>query len=185
MAGRKSSNPQNTGVAAKAATSSVVEDKNMNQKTVVNQEPLNDNDEIEVISIQPNVMYEDKRTGDIYKWEEAGQVEMMDVATLKNLWRSHKGYFRNMYLKPLDERVVKLFGLNSTYQKYEYLTNKDSYKRANKDAISKTIEELPEDLKWSICGKIKTMVVSGELTDALMIRELENKLDMNLMGLLD
>lgn len=145
---------------------------------------LRDDEEIEIMSIYPNVSYYDNKTGDTYKWERAGDVEVMDVATLKNLWRNHKGYFRNLYLKPLDDRIIKLFALESTYEKYEFLTNPDSYVRKNRDVICSTLDELAMPIKWSVSGAIKGMVANGEITDALVIKAIENKLDIDLMELL-
>ena len=89
-----------------------VNEKNKkNTKGTVKVEPLNDSDEIEVVSLIPNVSYKDSKTLDIYKWEEIGHVEYMTFETLKNMWRNNKGYFKNMWLKPNDDRVVNKFGL--------------------------------------------------------------------------
>ena len=89
--------------------------------------PLNDNDEIEVVSLIPNISYKDSRTGDFYEWDEIGHIEYMTFDILKNMWRSHKGYFRNMWLKPNDDRVISKFGLNKTFEKYEFLMDKSNY----------------------------------------------------------
>ena len=77
------------------------EEKKATKKTV-KVEPLKDTDEIEVESLVDNVSYKDSKTGDMYEWDSAGHVEPMTFDTLKNMWRSFKGYFRNMWLKPND-----------------------------------------------------------------------------------
>ena len=94
-----------TKTAANMAENMNEEEKNIVEKTVKS-EPLRDTDEIIVESIVPNVSYKDSKTGDMYEWDEVGHTEPMTFDTLKNMWRSHKGYFRNMWLKPNDERVV-------------------------------------------------------------------------------
>ena len=116
---------------AKASTNSVAEDivdaevtEEMNEKTTkttkksVKVEPLEDFDEIEVVSLVPNVSYKDSKTLDMYEWNEIGHSEYMTFDTLKNLWRSHKGYFKNLWLKPMDDRVINKFGLTKTFEKY-------------------------------------------------------------------
>ena len=189
--GRPKKNPESAvvnGVAVDEPTATPIAmtgDSELKKNTTKNiRASLRDDEEIEIMSIYPNVSYYDSKTGDTYKWERAGDIEVMDVATIKNLWRNHKGYFRNLYLKPLDERIIKLFALESTYKKYEFLTNPENYVRKNRDMICNTLDELAMPIKWSISGAIKAMVTDGEITDALVIKAVEKKLDIDLMELL-
>lgn len=189
--GRPKKNPESAvvnGVAVDEPTATPIAmtgDSELKKNTTKNiRASLRDDEEIEIMSIYPNVSYYDSKTGDTYNWERAGDIEVMDVATIKNLWRNHKGYFRNLYLKPLDERIIKLFALESTYKKYEFLTNPENYVRKNRDMICNTLDELAMPIKWSISGAIKAMVTDGEITDALVIKAVEKKLDIDLMELL-
>lgn len=165
--------------------------ENMNEevkkttKKTVKAEPLKDTDEIEVESLVSNVSYKDSKTGDMYEWEEIGHIEPMTLDTLKNMWRSYKGYFRNMWLKPNDDRVINQFGLTKTFEKYEYLMNTSNYSKKNIKAICDAISETPNGLKFAICDKVKSMVVSGELTDVFVIKELEKRLNIDLIGFLE
>ena len=148
-------------------------------------EELKDSDEIEVISLVPNVSYKDSKTLDMYEWNEAGHSEYMTFDTLKNMWRNNKGYFKNMWLKPDDDRVINKFGLTKTYEKYEYLMDASNYTRKNISAICEAISETPNGLKFAICDKVKSLVVNGELTDVHVIRALENRLKIELIDFLD
>lgn len=145
---------------------------------------IDDDEEIEVESLVPNVSYKDSRTGDIYEWDVVGHIEYMTFDVLKNLWRNHKGYFRNLVLRPLDDRVVNQFGLTSVIEKYEFLMKKDSYTRKNIDKVVATIKSTPNGLKYAVCMKIREMVVDGDVTDIVVIRTLENQLDMELVALI-
>lgn len=162
-------------------------DKNVKEdkRKKVNPEPLMDSDEIDVVSLVPNVSYKDSKTGDMFEWDEVGHVEPMTFDTLKNLWRNHKGYFREMLLKPNDERVINKFGLTKTFEKYEFLMNKNNYNKANIDKVITIISECPNGLKYSIIAKIKSMVVSDELTDVAVIRKLEKYFDIDLISFLE
>ena len=102
-------------------TEDVNEEEKKSTKKTIKVEPLNDDDEIEIVSLVPNVSYKDSKTGDMYEWDVAGHVEPMTVDVLKNMWRNNKGYFKNMWLKPNDERLIKQFGLTKTFEKYEFL----------------------------------------------------------------
>lgn len=147
-------------------------------------EPLKDSDEIDVVSTIPNVSYKDNRTNDMYEWQEVGHIESMTFETLKNMWRNNKGYFRNMWLKPLDKRVIKQFGLTSTFEKYEYLMDESSYVRARISEICKVISSAPNGMKFSICNRIKALVYDGKITDIAVIKALGKELGLELSNLI-
>lgn len=183
---------------ARTATNSTVEDiidvnaaEEMNEETIkttkksIKVQPLEDSDEIEVISLVPNVSYKDSKTLDMYEWHEAGHIEHMTFDTLKNMWRNNKGYFKNLWLKPNDDRVINKFGLTKTFEKYEYLMDASNYTKKNIGAICDAVKATPNGLKFAICDKVKNLVVSGEVTDAFVIRELEKRLQIDLMVFLD
>lgn len=165
-------------------TEEMNENKNKNTKKSVNKEPLKDTDEINVVSLIPNVSYKDSKTLDMYEWDEVGHVEPMTFETLKNMWRNNKGYFKHMWLKPEDERVINKFGLTKTFEKYEYLMNASNYTKENIKDICSAISDTPNGLKISICGKIKNMVINNEVSDVSVIRALEKHLKIELIDFL-
>lgn len=154
-------------------------------KKSIKAEPLEDSDEIKVISLVPNVSYKDSKTLDMYEWQEAGHVEYMTFETLKNMWRNNKGYFKNLWLKPCDDRVINKFGLTNTFEKYEYLMDGSNYIKKNIKVICDAIKSTPNGLKMSICDKVKSLVISGEITDVFVIKELEKQLKIDLIEFLD
>lgn len=179
----------------RTATKSVVEDVNateeMNEEIVnttkksAKMQPLEDSEEIEVISLVPNVSYKDRKTLDMYEWHEIGHSEPMTFDVLKNMWRTDKGYFKNLWLKPMDDRVINKFGLTKTFEKYEYLMDGSNYTKKNIKAICDAIKETPNGLKFAICNKVKNLVISGEVTDIFVIKELEKRLQIDLLVFLD
>ena len=61
-----------TKATVKDSVSETVEKMNEESKKTMNQEPLGDYDEIEIVSLIPNVSYKDSKTGDFYSWDEIG-----------------------------------------------------------------------------------------------------------------
>jgi hypothetical protein len=176
--------------ATKSAAENIVdvaemieEEENVTKKTV-KAEALNDSDEIEVIALIPNVSYKDSKTLDMYEWDLAGHIEYMSFETLKNMWRSHKGYFKNMWLKPNDDRVISQFGLTKIYDKYDFLMDESNYTKKNIDTICDTIVNAPNGLKASLYDKVKSLVINGDITDVSIIRKLENRLKIDLIDFL-
>lgn len=170
----------------------VVSDDNAEKKQAANkkqaaskQVELTKDDEIDVVSLIPNVSYKEKATGDIYNWYNAGQVEVMTFGSLQNMWREYKGYFKNMWLKPMDDRVIRKFGLNDTYEKYDFLMDGKNYTKENIDKICNGIKDTPSALKLSLCNKVKNLVTNGEVTNISVIREIEKALNIDLISLID
>lgn len=185
MAKTKAKSVVDTAVVENATTAVVdVTDEKKNEHKNTNAIPLVDTDEITVKALVPNVSYLDKRTGDFYHWDSVGDAEVLTFETLKNMWRNNKGYFRNMWLKPMDDRVVNRFALEKTYSNYDYLMSASNYTRTNLKTVIETISKTPNELKYSIVDRVKQMVSEGELTDAFIIREIEKRFNVDLMKLL-
>lgn len=166
---------------AKAAKKSVTTKKN----DATNAKELDDKEEIEVVALIPNVSYYDKATGDRYEWENAGDVEYMTVETIQRMRRNSRGYFEDMCVKPNDERVIKKFGMERYYEQHDYLMDASNY---TKDNIANVLDKFSSlrsnSLKSSIVNKIKDMIANGELSDAVVIRAIEKRLDIDLISLL-
>ena len=163
----------------------VAEAKIEKKKEVIKELPLDNFEEIHVISMVDNVTYKDKHTGDYYEWAKAGHVEYMTVETLNNMWRNYKRYFRSMWLKPLDNRIVKRFGLTSLYEKFDFLMDSKNYTRANIKNITDGLNNLPNDMKRTICDKVKSFIENGDVTDVAVIRAIERYYNIDLISYLD
>ena len=146
---------------------------------------LDDKEEIEVIALIPNVSYYDKATGDRYEWEKAGDVEYMTVEAIQRMRRNSRGYFEDMCVKPNDERVIKKFGMERYYEQHDYLMDASNYTKDNiMNVLDKFSSLRSNSLKSSIVNKIKDMIANGELSDAVVIRAIEKRLDIDLISLL-
>ena len=159
-------------------TSNKTRSKNTSRKVVA----LDDSEEIEVISLIPHVSYLDKRTGDMYEWEKSGHSEFMTVGTLKDMWRNNKGYFRNLWLKPLDERIINKFGLTKFYNEYEFLMDESSYTKENITNLLAAVDKIKMGTRFAIVDKVKQLISDGIITDITVIKALSNKLDVDFIA---
>lgn len=157
--------------------------KNTRQSADV-EDALVDSDMIEVESLIPNVVYEDSRTGNYYEWSEIGHCEDMTFDEVKNMHRKYKTYFNDMWLKPLDERVIKKLGLSRTYDKYNFLVDESNYTNDNIDEVLDGLSSAPASLKIAIVNRIKDMVADGTVSDIKVVRKLEKRLDIDLISFL-
>lgn len=154
------------------------------EETTKKEKTLNKDDIIEVISLIPNISYKDKKYGDIYRWEKAGDIVEMTFDVINYMHQNHKTYFKSMWIKPLDGRVIKKFGLEPTYRDYDFLMDASNYTRKNVDEICDSIRKTPQSLKFAICNKIKSLVSSGEISDIIVLREIEKSLNIDLIPLI-
>lgn len=168
---------------ATAATKRTSRRKNTRQSDDV-EDALSDSDMIEVESLIPNVVYEDSRTGNYYEWSEIGHCEDMAFDEIKNMHRKHKTYFTDMWLKPLDERVIKKLGLSRTYDKYDFLVDESNYTNDHIDEVLDGLSSAPASLKIAIVNRIKDMVADGAVSDIKVVRRLEKRLDIDLISFL-
>ena len=166
-------------------------DENMNveveedvEKITKNDKSLDKDDVIEVVSLIPNISYKDKKYGDIYRWEKAGEIVEMTFDVINYMHQNHKTYFKSMWIKPLDKRVIKKFGLEATYRDYDFLMDASNYTRKNVKEICDSIRKTPQSLKFAICNKIKSLVSSGEISDIRILREIEKSLNIDLIPLI-
>lgn len=168
-------------------------DENMNEKVkqdidvekiTKKEKPLDKDEIIEVISLIPNISYKDKKYGDIYRWEKAGEIVEMTFDVVNYMHQNHKTYFKSMWIKPLDKRVIKKFGLESTYRDYDFLMDASNYTRKNSKEICDSIRNTPQSLKFAICNKIKSLVSSGEISDIHILRDIEKSLNIDLIPLI-
>lgn len=151
----------------------------------INEEPLKDTDEIEVISLIPHVGYRDFATSDYYEWENVGDVEYMTLDAITRMRRNFRSYFDDMCLKPNDARVIKKFGLERFYKQYDAFMDASSYTRENiSDTLDKIHSIRSNSMKASIVNKIKAMVSSGEISDVNVIRTIEKRFDLDLIATL-
>lgn len=157
--------------------------KNTRQSADV-EDALSDSDMIEVMSLIPNVVYEDNRTGNYYEWEEIGHCEDMTFDEVKNMHRKYKTYFNDMWLKPIDDRVVKKLGLSRTYEKYDFLVDESNYTNDHIDEVLDGLSSAPASLKIAIVNRIKDMVADGTVSDIKVVRKLEKRLDIDLISFL-
>ena len=158
----------------KSKTKKVVDD----EKVV---EPLQDTDDIEVIALIPNISYKDNKTLDFYEWKNIGDIEEIPFEVLKNMYRNHRGYFRNLWLKPLDDRVIDKFKLRKLYESHEKLINIDNYTIDNIFDICEEIHKLPNSSKLSLLSLIRNSVDEGKIQDIRIIKQLESSLNISLI----
>ena len=109
----------------------------------------------------------------------------MTFEALKNMWKNSRGYFKKLWLRPLDERVVAKFnGLSKLYENFDELMDINSYTRDNISSIAQRILDMPRGTSNSVITLIIDSVDSGKLNDIKILKELEKTLGLDLISLI-
>lgn len=171
------------------ATENVATVSNIDNAVVVDDvvevvEPLTDDTEIDVVAIVSGVSYYDRINDERYEWDNVGDIEVMTYKAIKVMWRHYKSYFKELKLKPNDERVIKTLGLTNTYKSYDNLLKVNNYTKDNINSVIEEIKGVPNGTKSSIYQKIRLWVNQGELTNVYVIRAIENGLGLDLFDLI-
>lgn len=156
-----------------------------NKKNTTKEKPLQDSDLIECVAQIPNLSYEDKKTGDFYRWDKVGDVEEIRFDVLKDMFRSANSYIKYFLFTFSDKRVIKHFRVENLYDNYQKLILEESYTRDGIKDIQEILPTLPKGLINTIITKVKALVVDEKITDVQVIRSLEKMFDIDLIYLLD
>ena len=81
------------------------------------------------------VVYTSQRSGAKYSWNYYGDVQYMTIEDLSEMLDREKNYIKKE-LKPLDNRILKLYDLEEYYELIEYVNGIEI-----KELVSKPIEE--------------------------------------------
>jgi len=185
MARPKKNDNENIESAVDTAVDTVEKNDDVEIKVTRNQNKamqIDENEEIQIESLIPNVDYYDEASYNNFSWGEVGHIEYIPFGIVNNIWRNHRGYFVNLWIRPLDERVIKKFRLDKTYEKYDFVLDKENYTRDNVDKIFDIISSMPNSSKISIINKIKAFVMTGEVTDVSVLVPLGRKLDVDFVN---
>lgn len=145
--------------------------------------PLTDNEKIRVVSLVPNVMYLDDYTKFHYRWKNVGDEVYMRFSELERMWHNNGGYFRSLWLKPEDSRVIEEFHLDGIYDNYDFLMDAKNYTYGNIDKICTMFTQMHDsEMKHATCAKIKNFISTGKLTDIRIIKALQDKLGIDLLS---
>lgn len=159
----------------------VVEDV---KKEVIELEPLKDSDEIEVEALIPNLSFKDEKTYDYFEWAKSGDTERVTFESLRNMYRNYRGYFKNLWVRPLDERVINEFKLNKLYEDYDKVMNIEEYTTSNVQEICEKIRKLSNSSKLAVISSIREKVDRGDIVNVQVIKQLESGLGIDLMSLI-
>lgn len=130
---------------------------------------------------QGELIYKSKKTGEVYKWEEFGSEQDMEISELKSARSSSKKFFINNWFLFDDPEVVDYLGMTQ-YYKYALTTkNFDQLFNASPEEIENRVSKLSEGQKKSVAYRAKQLIAEGVIDSNRKISALEKSLGTELI----
>lgn len=122
------------------------------------------------------------KTNAHYRWNEIGAIEYIPFSELITLNNTKRAFLFKPMVIVLDERVVRYFRLQETYEKVAQIHNlKNVFDTNNLTEISKVLDTIVRvNMRDVAISKIRDMRKIGDLTNIDIIQLVEKKLCFDL-----
>lgn len=126
------------------------------------------------------LIFENKRTGEIYEWNEFGESQDITFTDLKYAKASQKDFFINNWFLIEDEDVIEALGLNKYYDNALSEEEFDALFKLSPSEITARINELSDGQKKSLGYKAKALYKEEKIDSLKVITALEHSLGITL-----
>lgn len=130
---------------------------------------------------QGELLYKSKKTGEIYKWEEFGSDQDMEISELKSAKSSSKKFFINNWFLFDDPEIVDYLGVSQYYKYALNAKNFDSLFDCSPDEIEERVTKLSNGQKKSVAYRAKQLIADGVIDSNRKISALEKSLGVELI----
>ncbi|WP_440453566.1 hypothetical protein [Ruminococcus intestinalis] len=130
---------------------------------------------------QGRLVYQSKKTGETFIWEEFGDEQDMELSEAKAARNSSKKFFINNWFLIDDPEVIEYLGVE---QYYKHALNSENFDEIfNKTAkeIKEIISQLSTGQKRSLAYRAKQLIEDGTVDSIKVIKALEDGLGVELI----
>lgn len=147
------------------------------------EEVISSDEEIAVRSITlGGTTWVSPKTNAHYRWNEIGAIEYIPFGELVTMNNTKRAFLFKPMVILLDERAIRYFRLQETYEKVAQIHNlKEVFDKNNLVEISKVLDTIIRvNMRDVAISKIRDMRKNGELTNIDIIQLVEKKLCFDL-----
>ena len=178
----KTSTSQKARVDAPAAKPEIIEKPIEATKPVVKE--IDPTQYITVLNgYQGKLTYKSKKTGELFKWNEFGSEQEMELRELRNAKNTYKKYFEKNWFMFGDEFawVIDYLGVGQYYKNAISIDEFDTIFQKTPDELKKIIEGLSDGQKKAVAFRAKTLIADEVIDSNKVIRTLEEILGVELI----
>lgn len=149
-------------------------------KAVVKKPQLGPNELVEIMNNSAGVLiYTSKRSGNQWVFEHRGATDFMEVQELVTMRSSQPKFFKNNWIKVLDEDVVEQLRLGHFYKDTLDPEKLEDVFDLPVDEVSNLIDRVPLSDKIIILHESRKRYEQGELTNIHFVKMIEEKFKVN------
>jgi hypothetical protein len=130
---------------------------------------------------QGKLIYQSKKTGEWFIWEQFGDEQEMELSELKNAKNSSKKFFINNWFMFDEPWIVDYLGLNQYYQYTVSVNGFDEIFSLSPEEIEETVSKLSRGQKQSVAYRARQLIADGEIDSHKAITALERSLGVELL----
>lgn len=132
---------------------------------------------------QGTLIYKSPRTGEIFRWDNFGDEQEMEIRELRNAKSAKKNFFiYNWFMFDTeDEWVIEYLGLTQYYKNAVKLDEFDELFSKSAAEIEKIVSKLSKGQKKSIAYRARQLVIDGVIDSRKTITSLEKSLGIELV----
>ncbi|MBR2398839.1 MAG: hypothetical protein IKA96_02650 [Alistipes sp.] len=132
---------------------------------------------------QGKLTYKSKKTGELFKWNEFGSEQEMELRELRNAKNTYKKYFEKNWFMFSDEFawVIDYLGVGQYYKNAISIDEFDTIFQKTPDELKKIIEGLSDGQKKAVAFRAKTLIADEVIDSNKVIRTLEEILVVELI----
>lgn len=127
------------------------------------------------------LVYESKKTGETFIWDEFGAEQDMEIGELRNARNSNRKYFENNWFMFDEAWIVDYLGVSRYYNFAISVDDFDSLFAKPVNELKDAISKLSEGQKQSVAFRARQMVANGEIDSNKTIAALEKSLGIELI----
>lgn len=127
------------------------------------------------------LIYKSKKTGEVWRWDEFGSEQDIELSELKNAKNNNKDFFINNWFLFDDPEVIDWLGVT---QYYKFALNHKEFDELftkSIDEVVETISTMPVGQRKTLIYRVKQLISEGEIDSRKMIDALESCLGVELI----
>ena len=130
---------------------------------------------------QGNLVYQSKKTGEVYFWDEFGSEQEMELRELVNAKNSYKGFFINNWFMFDEDWIVDYLGVRQFYKNALSLDEFDSIFELTPTEIKQKVSLLSEGQKKSLSYRAKELISEKKIDSLSVISAIEEALGLDIV----
>lgn len=130
---------------------------------------------------QGELIYKSKKTGEVFKWDEFGAEQQLELMELRNAKSSYKKFFEKNWFMFDEDWVVDYLGVRQFYKHAIKIEDFDNIFSMSPSEIKSTIKNMSDGQKKSVAYRARVLISEGEIDSNKAIAALEESLGVELV----